>query len=160
MSDACFRGDCGRCDALCCTALAFDRGPDFAIDKPAGEACPNLSADRRCAIHHRLGAAGFRGCAAYDCLGAGQLATAMFAGLNPNLPSVRRARLEAFARLRQLQALRLALRRFGRDVDPPANYAALLLTDLDALRRVLLGHSKAARLNGGHQMPLRADIHR
>jgi hypothetical protein len=132
-----FRGDCGRCAALCCVALALDRGPHFAIDKPAGEACPHQAADHRCAIHSRLAQSGFAGCAAYDCLGAGQLATAMFAGLDIGLPAIRRARLDAFARLTRLQALRLALSRLGRDIPAPKSYAELLLVDLRALAALI-----------------------
>ena len=51
---------------------AFDRSDEFAIDKPACVACPNLDADDICSIHNRLEKAGFRGCVLYDCLGAGQ----------------------------------------------------------------------------------------
>ncbi len=53
-------------------ALTFSRSADFAIDKPAGEACPNLSTDFRCGIHSRLRSKGFPGCTVYDCFGAGQ----------------------------------------------------------------------------------------
>ena len=134
MSDASFRGDCGRCDALCCTVLAFDRGPQFAIDKAGGVACPNLTGDCRCAIHDRLAASGFSGCRAYDCLGAGQIATAMFAGLDLNSAAVARARLDAFQRLGRFQILRLALSRLGQEVAVPKSYAELLLVDLDALQ--------------------------
>ncbi|MEU4195066.1 pentapeptide repeat-containing protein [Kribbella sp. NPDC026611] len=66
------RADCGRCFGLCCVALTFSRSADFAIDKPAGEACPNLSDDFRCTIHNRLRSQGFQGCTVYDCFGAGQ----------------------------------------------------------------------------------------
>lgn len=34
--------------------------------------CPHLSRDFRCGIHARLRGEGFRGCAVYDCFGAGQ----------------------------------------------------------------------------------------
>lgn len=65
--------DCGSCFALCCTALGFERSTDFAIDKPAGEPCPNLSAeDFGCTIHAELVPRGFRGCTAFGCFGAGQ----------------------------------------------------------------------------------------
>ncbi len=60
---------------MCCVALAFDRSPLFAYDKPAGEPCANLSATGRCAIHTERAAKGFAGCEAYDCLGAGQAVT-------------------------------------------------------------------------------------
>ncbi|MDR2984861.1 MAG: pentapeptide repeat-containing protein [Nocardiopsaceae bacterium] len=66
------RADCGRCVALCCVAPAFTASADFAINKPAGQPCPNLRADFRCSIHERLRPSGFSGCAAYDCFGAGQ----------------------------------------------------------------------------------------
>src|SRR5215472_8800299 len=66
------RADCERCAALCCVGSAFSASAEFAIDKPAGQPCPNLSADFRCSIHDRLRPSGFGGCAAFDCLGAGQ----------------------------------------------------------------------------------------
>lgn len=75
------RADCSRCFALCCVAPAFARSSDFAIDKPAGVPCPHLAEDHRCTIHDRLRPAGFAGCAAYDCFGAGQrLAQGTFGG--------------------------------------------------------------------------------
>jgi hypothetical protein len=61
--------------ALCCAAPAFTVSSDFAINKPAGQPCPNLRADFWCSIHDRLRPAGFSGCAAFDCLGAGQKVT-------------------------------------------------------------------------------------
>jgi hypothetical protein len=66
------RADCAGCAALCCVAPAFARSADFAIDKPAGVRCLHLADDHRCSIHERLRPAGFPGCAAYDCFGAGQ----------------------------------------------------------------------------------------
>ena len=66
------RADCGSCVGLCCVALTFAKSADFAIDKPAGEACPNLSDDFRCTIHSKLREEGFPGCTVYDCFGAGQ----------------------------------------------------------------------------------------
>ena len=51
MQSTDLRADCSSCFGLCCVALTFSRSADFAIDKPAGEACPNLSADFRCGIH-------------------------------------------------------------------------------------------------------------
>lgn len=67
------QADCGSCFGLCCIALTFTKSADFAIDKPAGEACPNLSDDHRCTIHSRLRVEGFAGCTVYDCFGAGQV---------------------------------------------------------------------------------------
>jgi len=73
--------DCTSCFALCCVALAFTRSADFAIDKPAGDPCPNLLADFRCGIHDRLRPEGFAGCTGYDCFGAGQqVSQVTFAG--------------------------------------------------------------------------------
>ncbi|MGH4000116.1 MAG: pentapeptide repeat-containing protein [Pseudonocardiaceae bacterium] len=66
------RADCERCFALCCVAPAFSASADFAINKDAGKACPNLQSDFRCGIHARLRQQGFPGCAVYDCFGAGQ----------------------------------------------------------------------------------------
>lgn len=67
------RADCANCFALCCVAPAFAASADFAIDKPAGRACPNLRADDfGCGVHTRLRDIGFSGCTVYDCFGAGQ----------------------------------------------------------------------------------------
>lgn len=66
------RADCSLCVGLCCVAPAFSASADFAIDKPAGQPCPNLGADFSCQIHADLGGRGFSGCTVYDCFGAGQ----------------------------------------------------------------------------------------
>lgn len=66
------RADCSRCQGLCCVAPAFAKSADFAIDKPAGRACLNLSSDFRCGIHANLREQGFPGCTVFDCFGAGQ----------------------------------------------------------------------------------------
>jgi len=76
MDVANLRADCARCAALCCVALAFDRSPLFALDKAAGEPCPNLESCGRCRIHAARERLGFSGCVRYDCLGAGQRVTA------------------------------------------------------------------------------------
>ncbi|WP_373044866.1 hypothetical protein [Vulgatibacter sp.] len=72
--------DCAACAALCCVAPSFERGEDFAFDKPAGVRCPNLTGDDRCAIHAELAARGCGGCVVYDCHGAGQRTTRACAG--------------------------------------------------------------------------------
>jgi Pentapeptide repeats (8 copies) len=69
------RADCTRCAAVCCVALPFAASADFTFDKPAGEPCRHLDPGLRCRIHDRLRTSGFRGCAAYDCFGAGQRVT-------------------------------------------------------------------------------------
>lgn len=66
--------DCSACAALCCVATSFERSEDFAFDKPAGVACRYLTRAHRCAIHADLVARGCRGCAVFDCYGAGQRA--------------------------------------------------------------------------------------
>jgi uncharacterized protein YjbI with pentapeptide repeats len=66
------RADCTNCFALCCVALRFDASADFAFDKPAGTPCRHLAADLRCGVHAALRVRGFKGCAVYDCQGAGQ----------------------------------------------------------------------------------------
>jgi hypothetical protein len=66
------RADCANCAGLCCVAPAFAASADFAIDKPAGQACPNLREDFRCGIHAQLRDRGFPGCTVFDCFGAGQ----------------------------------------------------------------------------------------
>ncbi|MFI1989656.1 pentapeptide repeat-containing protein [Actinoplanes sp. NPDC020271] len=67
--------DCTRCAALCCVAPAFAKSSDFAVNKPAGQACRNLGDDFRCTIHEQLPQRGFRGCVVFDCFGAGQRIT-------------------------------------------------------------------------------------
>lgn len=103
---AVLRGDCGRCVGLCCVAPAFSRSADFAIDKPAGRACPNLAADFRCTIHARLRDEGFAGCVAYDCFGAGQHVTQVtFKGRDWRQPEVATQMFDAFAVMRDLHEL-------------------------------------------------------
>ncbi|WP_065409310.1 pentapeptide repeat-containing protein [Pseudobacillus wudalianchiensis] len=64
--------DCGNCFGLCCVALPFAASADFSFNKDGGKPCPNLQANYRCSIHHDLRQKGFRGCAVYECFGAGQ----------------------------------------------------------------------------------------
>ena len=75
MTNQTLRGDCARCAALCCVALAFDQSELFAFNKPPGEVCRHLDQCGRCAIHLKLAKKGFAGCSQYDCLGAGQRVT-------------------------------------------------------------------------------------
>ena len=75
------RPDCTRCFGLCCVALPFTASADFAVSKPAGQPCLNLTADFRCRIHPRLREEGFAGCRVFDCFGAGQqVSQVTFAG--------------------------------------------------------------------------------
>src|SRR5919201_1603941 len=101
------RADCERCFALCCVVPAFTASADFAIDKEAGEPCPHLDAGFRCAIHARLRGAGFPGCAAYDCFGAGQqVSQVTFAGRDwRSSPAVARQMFAVFPVMRRLHEL-------------------------------------------------------
>lgn len=84
-------------------ALAFARSADFAIDKPAGEPCPNLQQDNRCGIHHVLDVQGFRGCSVFTCFGAGQRVSAHFADRDWRVdPAARRAMVAALPIVRAL----------------------------------------------------------
>ena len=106
VSIARLRADCSSCAALCCVAPALSRSADFAIDKPAGVPCPNLTAELRCAIHPDLRFRGFPGCAAYDCFGAGQRITAAIGGADWRTgEDAARRMYSAFAALRRLHEL-------------------------------------------------------
>jgi hypothetical protein len=96
--------DCGRCAALCCLALAFDRGESFGIDKPAGVPCPKLSG-HVCSIHDRLESEGFSGCVRYSCTGAGQrVVQELFAGRSWQADAtLTRPRMDAFRGMREIQ---------------------------------------------------------
>lgn len=69
--------DCKNCFGLCCVALPFAKSADFPFDKDGGIPCKNLQSDYLCCIHHYLRTNGFRGCAVYDCFGAGQKVSKM-----------------------------------------------------------------------------------
>lgn len=100
-----FIPDCASCAALCCIALAFDKGAEFALDKPAGLPCPKLAPEGfACTVHDRLEDAGFAGCAHYDCLGAGQrVVSEVFDGDNwRENPALTGPMIEAFASMRRV----------------------------------------------------------
>ncbi|MBZ4022440.1 hypothetical protein CKO11_08215 [Rhodobacter sp. TJ_12] len=99
----CLKTDCSQCAALCCLALAFDKGKDFAFSKNPCEPCRNLSG-HLCAIHERLSDAGMAGCVAYDCLGAGnRTVQEVFAGQSwQDDPRLMRVMMEAFAAMREV----------------------------------------------------------
>lgn len=152
------RADCARCFALCCVAPAFQASADFAIDKRAGDPCPNLLAEHRCRIHDTLRERGFPGCTVYDCFGAGQqVAQVTFGGLGwRGDPARARQMFAAFDVMRQLHellwylvaALRLPtpapLRRSLESAR--AETAALTALDVAALRALdVAGHR--ARVN-------------
>lgn len=136
---------------------ALTRSADFAIDKPAGEPCPNLRDDFRCGIHDSLRPRGFPGCTVYDCFGAGQQAVQVtFGGSLPRLghAGARDELLAAFAVLRPLHELLWhlgAARGIGA--------AAALRPALDELaaRVERLAGAPAAELAGVDVAALRAD---
>lgn len=101
------RADCSNCFALCCTAFGFFRSADFAEDKPAGEPCRHLGPKYDCSIHDVLRPRGFRGCAVFDCFGAGQLVSRqLFDGVGwRERPDTRRSMFSAFAVVRQLHEM-------------------------------------------------------
>ena len=101
------RAHCERCFALCCVAPAFSASADFAINKPAGQACPNLRDDFRCGIHARLRERGFAGCTVYDCFGAGQqVSQVAFGGLDwRQAPHTAQQMFEVFPIMRDLHEL-------------------------------------------------------
>jgi len=86
---------------------AFSASADFAITKPAGQACPNLKPDSRCSIHTQLRENGFRGCTVYDCFGAGQkVSQVTFAGEDWRLaPQLAKQIFEVFPIMRDLHEL-------------------------------------------------------
>lgn len=105
-----FSADCGSCFALCCTALSFQRGSQFGHDKLAGQPCHYLADDFRCRIHSRREELGYDGCEAFDCLGAGQRASAIFAGENWRRdPAIARRLYASFSLLLRIQEMRRAL---------------------------------------------------
>ncbi|MHB8275373.1 MAG: pentapeptide repeat-containing protein [Dermatophilaceae bacterium] len=101
------RADCESCFGLCCVAPAFTASADFAINKPAGQACPNLQPDFRCGIHTRLRQQGFRGCTVYDCFGAGQkVSQVTFGGQDwRRAPRTAKQMFEVFPIVRDLHEL-------------------------------------------------------
>ncbi|TYB34497.1 pentapeptide repeat-containing protein [Micromonospora sp. AP08] len=101
------RADCARCFGICCVAPAFAASADFALDKPAGQPCPNLRADSRCGIHRDLRQRGFPGCTVFDCFGAGQhVAQGTFGGRDWRAdPATARRMFDTFAVMRPLHEL-------------------------------------------------------
>jgi uncharacterized protein YjbI with pentapeptide repeats len=169
------RADCSRCFALCCVAPTFSASADFAIDKPAGQPCPNLQPDSRCGIHGTLRQRGFPGCTVYDCFGAGQrVAQRTFGGQDwrdaPHLAGQMFAVLGIMRQLHELlwylnEALELPaagpvhgrLRAARDEIERSADGTAdvLLKLDPDALRGgvnpLLLSASELARAGRGRQ---------
>jgi hypothetical protein len=120
-----FTADCRRCFALCCIALRYTRADGFGHDKAAGQPCHLLKSDYKCGIHDRREELGYEGCIDFDCLGAGQRASAAFAGRNWQRDAGTARDLYAhFAQLLVLQEMRQALREAA-SLDLPADLEAL-----------------------------------
>ena len=147
MTSTPFDSDCSSCFGLCCVALSFDRSSQFGHDKPAGQPCHHLDARFRCAIHARREALGYDGCEAFECLGAGQRASALHGG-GPwrTDPAAARQMHADFSVLLRLQEMRQAL-----------ETAETLALDeaLDAERRALL--ARIADRADSQQAGLRRD---
>ncbi|HEX5402932.1 MAG TPA: hypothetical protein VFX16_11600 [Pseudonocardiaceae bacterium] len=131
------RADCARCFGLCCVAPAFSASEDFAIDKGAGQACPNLRSDFRCGIHPVLRQRGFPGCAVYDCFGAGQkVAQLTFGGRDwRQHPETATQMFEAFMIMRQLHELLWYLAG-ALALEPARPLHGELRTELDRIERL------------------------
>lgn len=148
------RADCARCAGLCCVGPALTRSADFAIDKPAGQPCPNLRDDHRCGIHAHLRERGFPGCTVYDCFGAGQQTVRVTFGGVSSPP--RDELLAAFAVLRPLHELLWHL-----DAARGIAAAAVLRPALDeqVARVTALVAAPAASLADVDVVGLRGDAH-
>ena len=125
--------DCENCAALCCVALAFDKGNMFAFDKPAGVACPHLSG-HLCGIHAKLESSGLKGCVQYQCDGAGQrVVQDVFHGQSwQEQPTLLPAMLDAFSQMRQVHSL-LALLNTARELPLPPQVQSSLESHINSL---------------------------
>jgi hypothetical protein len=152
--------DCARCAGLCCVVPAFTRSADFAISKPAGQPCPNLGPDSRCAIHARLRDRGFGGCAAYDCFGAGQQTVQVtFGGRDwRSSPGLAAEMFAAFGVMRQLNELRWHLAQAAELLSPGGPAGSL--SAIGALREELSEALRAAQgyASGTPEMLIKLDI--
>ncbi|AET69075.1 putative low-complexity protein [Desulfosporosinus orientis DSM 765] len=100
------RADCNKCFGLCCTALYFAASEGFPKDKEAGKPCHHLQTDFRCRIHADLREQGFKGCLAYDCIGAGQKVAQIYGGQDwRKAPELAREMFEVFLIMWQLHEM-------------------------------------------------------
>jgi len=152
--------DCARCAGLCCVVPAFTRSADFAISKPAGQPCPNLGPDLRCAIHAGLRDRGFAGCAAYDCFGAGQQTVQVtFGGRDwRSSPGLAAQMFAAFGVMRQLNELRWHLVQASELLSPGGPAGSL--SAIGGIREELSGALRAAQgyASGTTEMLTKLDI--
>ncbi|MCE7998484.1 MAG: hypothetical protein HEP70_06480 [Rhodobiaceae bacterium] len=89
----------------------FEVSDDFAISKPAEAGCPNLDACGQCRVHEKLEDLGFRGCAVFECYGAGQRVTQeLFGGRTwQEDESLMRPMARRFRQVRRLHELLMLL---------------------------------------------------
>ena len=157
--------DCSKCAALCCMALPFDEGDQFAADKPGGVACTHLRAGHTCSIHSDLAARGYLGCVAYDCRGAGQrVVQEVFDGRSWQQDAALIAPMsDSFFVMRQIHELhdllgtarrlpltgeqRASCDALSAALEPPEGWSRDTLADLDldAARRDVTGFLKGLR---------------
>ncbi|MDF1847508.1 MAG: hypothetical protein P1U69_09930 [Parvibaculaceae bacterium] len=111
MTQSLLSADCSQCAALCCMTFEFEVSDDFAISKPANTACRNLDECGDCKVHDTLEDLGFRGCAVFECYGAGQRVTQdMFGGRTwQDDPSLIPLMAERFRQVRRLHELLMLL---------------------------------------------------
>lgn len=168
------RADCESCFGLCCVVPAFSASADFAINKPAGQACANLQPDFRCGIHTRLRKQGFQGCTVYDCFGAGQKASQVtFGGQDWRAPQTAQQMFKVFPIVRDLhellwyvtealtlgaaRSLHLELSRAQQETDRLTRQSPDVLLELDVdthrqgINDLLLGASELARADVRHK---------
>ncbi|MEH0829767.1 MULTISPECIES: pentapeptide repeat-containing protein [unclassified Micromonospora] len=140
------RADCARCVGLCCVAPAFAASADFALDKPAGQPCPNLRADSRCGIHPHLRERGFPGCTVFDCFGAGQHVTQVtFGGRDwRDDPATASAMFATFSVVRPLHELLWYLTE-ALALTPAGALRDELRAAVDEIRRLTAGDPDALR---------------
>ncbi|WP_025693273.1 pentapeptide repeat-containing protein [Paenibacillus zanthoxyli] len=149
-----FSADCEQCFGLCCAALPYAKSADFAMDKAGGTPCLNLQTDFRCGIHKDLRTRGFRGCAVYECFGAGQKVSQMtYAGNNwRDHPALAQEMFEVFPIMQQLhEMLNYLDEALGLEETRPIH------TDL---RNVLEKTEELTRLNPRSILELNVPAHR
>jgi uncharacterized protein YjbI with pentapeptide repeats len=148
------QSECENCFGLCCVALPFAASTDFAIDKNAGQPCPNLQSDFRCGVHTSLRQLGFRGCTVYDCFGAGQkVSQVTFGGQDwRQAPESAKPMFEVFPIMRQLHELLWYLTE-ALTLQPALPIHSALSSALDETERL-------TRLNPGSLLELDVAAHR
>lgn len=101
------RSDCENCCGLCCVALVFRVADGFPGDKEAGSPCDNLQPDFRCQVHQNLRTRGYKGCAAFECFGAGpKVSQTTFQGTDWRKDPVTAEQMfKVFLIMRQLQEM-------------------------------------------------------